>query len=68
MHILFFKRLAKQNIYKINSFEYSKAVLTCFQAFTCVRNLSNDNAMSSKKILYLVYYVQIDHICCVIEI
>jgi len=26
MHILPFKRLAKQNAYKINSFEYSKAV------------------------------------------
>lgn len=33
-----------------------------------MRNLTNDNAMSSKKIQYLVYYVQIDNIYCVIEI
>jgi hypothetical protein len=67
MHILFFKRLAKQNIYKTNSFKYSKAVYLLTSIYLR-RNLTNDNAMSSKKIQYLVYYVQIDSICCVIKI
>mgnify|MGYP001330681260 FL=1 len=67
MHILFFKRLAKQNIYKTNSFKYSKTVYLLTSIYLR-RNLTNDNAMSSKKIQYLVYYVQIDNICCVIEI
>ena len=67
MHILFFKRLAKQNIYKTNSFKYSKIVYLLITIYLR-RNLTNDNAMSSKKIQYLVYYVQIDNICCVIEI
>ena len=67
MHILFFKRLAKQNIYKTNSFKYLETVYLLTTIYLR-RNLTNDNAMSSKKILYLVYYVQIDNICCVIEI
>ncbi len=67
MLILFFKRLAKQNIYKTNSFKYSETVYLLTTIYLR-RNLTNDNAMSSKKILYLVYYVQIDNICCVIEI
>jgi len=48
MHILFFKRLAKQNIYKTNSFKYSKAVYLLTSIYLR-RNLTNDNAMSSKK-------------------
>ena len=67
MLILFFKRLAKQNIYKTNSFKYLETVYLLTTIYLR-RNLTNDNAMSSKKILYLVYYVQIDNICCVIEI
>ena len=67
MHILFFKRLAKQNIYKTNSFKYSKTVYLLTSIYLR-RNLTNDNAMSSKKIQYLVYYAQIDSICCVTKI